>query len=120
MLSVCAHNSIGEIFDYLVLKIGHQFDIDEKNNEGETVLMIAARSSSVEMINCILKYKPQLKLENKQAKNALEIAKISNVAGVIEVLEEAFLIDKIKNEKNLLIEDLSALNLPKNENVHKL
>jgi len=122
-LSVCMVKGSVEGFDYIASQLGERFDVNAKDQKGETVLMTAAHFSQAEMIKCVLKYSPDLTLQNKEGKNALEILKKKDsryTRDAMAVLEDAFLIDKIKKEKFLLNQSVATMVSPRVENVYKL
>jgi ankyrin repeat protein len=72
-----------------LLLLNHGADVNAKNDQGKTALMIAAKHSNTGLIEALLQRNADSKLLDNQNKTALDIAKDNNDEVIISLLSSA-------------------------------
>ncbi|MEZ4688018.1 MAG: ankyrin repeat domain-containing protein [Bacteroidia bacterium] len=62
-------------------------DIDYQDNNGQSMLMLAAYYGFQEIVEYLLKYKPTVSIKNKKGETALDIAKNQQHFAVLDILK---------------------------------
>jgi ankyrin repeat protein len=72
-----------------LLLLKHGADVNAKNDQGKTALMIAAKHSNTGLVEALLQRNADAKLLDNQNKTALDIAKDNNNKVIISLLSSA-------------------------------
>ncbi|EAX95437.1 ankyrin repeat protein, putative [Trichomonas vaginalis G3] len=64
----------------------HGFNINEKNNDGDTALHIATKYNNKEFVELLISYGAYVNEKNNRGKTSLEIAKRNNCEGIVKLL----------------------------------
>lgn len=76
--------SSSKVIEALLEKGG--FDINDQDNNGETVLMLLARNLNPIKMQILLKYNPDLSIKNSLGQKAIDIANCWKNTDIIELL----------------------------------
>lgn len=91
----------GEAFEFLRLLVSWGANINAKNGDGNSILMLASQGKTMTVINEILKWGAQIDAKNKKGETATLIAaKHKNFTVMKELINQGASFDVIDQEKN--------------------